>query len=75
LSGNYRIPLDTRPPYDYLPLAVELAVGVAADAGFAETVERAVKKSLGASAKVSLQPAGSFALTEGKTRRVLRNYQ
>jgi phenylacetate-CoA ligase len=75
LSGNYRIPLDTRPPYDYLPLAVELAVGVVADAGFAEIVERTIKKALGASARVSLQPFGSFELTEGKTRRVLRNYQ
>jgi len=38
-------------------------------------VERAIKKNLGAAARVSLQPAGSFELTEGKTRRVLRNYQ
>ncbi len=79
LSGNYRIPLDTRPPYDYLPLAVELAANVtadtSADGGLAELLERAIKKNLGAAARVSLQPAGSFELTEGKTRRVLRNYQ
>jgi phenylacetate-CoA ligase len=79
LSGNYRIPLDTRPPYDYLPLSVELAADVApemaADGGLAEIVERAIKRNLGAAARVSLQPAGSFELTEGKTRRVLRNYQ
>jgi len=79
LSGNYRIPLDTRPPYDYLPLAVELSANVtadtSADVGLAELVERAIKKNLGAAARVSLQPAGSFELTEGKTRRVLRNYQ
>ena len=75
LSGNYRIPLDTRPPYDYLPLSVELAADAATDGGLAQTVERAIKKSLGAAARVSLQPAGSFELTEGKTRRVLRNYQ
>ena len=79
LSGNYRIPLDTRPPYDYLPLAVELSANVTADTSadvwLAELVERAIKKNLGAAARVSLQPAGSFELTEGKTRRVLRNYQ
>ena len=79
LSGNYRIPLDTRPPYDYLPLAVELAANVtadtSADGGLAELLERAIKKNLGAAARVSLQPAASFELTEGKTRRVLRNYQ
>ena len=78
LSGNYRILLDTRPPYDYLPLVVELAADVSADAtvdgGLAAIVERAIKKDLGAAARVSLQPAGSFELTEGKTRRVLRNY-
>jgi len=79
LSGNYRIPLNTRPPYDYLPLAVEMAVDVggdvAGDRGLAEVVERSIKKTLGATARVVLQPAGSFELTEGKTRRVLRNYQ
>jgi len=79
LSGNYRIPLDTRPPYDYLPLAVELSANVtadtSADVGLAELVERAIKKNLGAAARVSLQPAGFFELTEGKTSRVLRNYQ
>ena len=79
LSGNYRIPLDTGPPYDYLPLAVELSANetadTSADGGLAELVERAIKKNLGAAARVSLQPAGSFELTEGKTRRVLRNYQ
>ena len=75
LSGNYRIPLDTRPPYDYLPLAVELATDSVAQDGLALAIEKTIKKSLGATAKVGLQPAGSFELSEGKTRRVLRNYQ
>ena len=74
LSGNYRIPLDTRPPYDYLPLTVELATDSALDPGLAPFIEEAIKKSLGATARVVLQPAGSFELNEGKTRRVLRNY-
>ena len=74
LSGNYRIPLDSRPPYDRLPVAVELARASAAD-GLAQAIEMAVKRALGVSAKVTLLPAGSYELSEGKTRRVLRNYQ
>jgi phenylacetate-CoA ligase len=75
LSGNYRIPLDTRPPYDWLPVAVELAVAGGAIEGLAADIETALKRALGASARVTLLPPGSFELTEGKTRRVLRNYQ
>lgn len=74
LSGNYRIQLDSPPPYDQLPLTVELATDEV-DAGIARALEAAIKKSLGASARVTLQPAGSFALTAGKTARVLRSYQ
>ena len=74
LSGNYRIPLDSRPPYDRLPVAVELARAPAAD-GLAQAIETAVKRALGVSARVTLLPAGSYELSEGKTRRVLRNYQ
>ncbi len=75
LSGDYRITLDHAPPYDVLPLAVELAKGAAADAGLATRVEAAVKSALGAAARVSLRPAGSFPVTEGKTKRVERTYQ
>jgi phenylacetate-CoA ligase len=75
LSGNYRITLDTRPPYDLLPLAVELAADRDADSGLAQALEAAIRKSLGASARVTLKPAHSFELTEGKTRRVQRSYQ
>jgi phenylacetate-CoA ligase len=75
LSGNYRILLDRRPPYDVLPLVVELAAGGDADSGLAQALEAALKKSLGASARVTIQPAHSFELSEGKTRRVLRSYQ
>ncbi len=74
LSGNYRIQLDTPPPYDQLPLTVELATDEL-DSGIELALEVAIKKSLGASARVTLQPAGSFELTEGKTARVLRSYQ
>jgi phenylacetate-CoA ligase len=74
LSGNYRITLDTRPPYDVLPLSLELAAGIA-DPGLAAAIERAIKQALGATARVELLPPGSLELSEGKTRRVLRSYQ
>jgi phenylacetate-CoA ligase len=75
LSGNYRITLDTRPPYDVLPLAVELAAAGIADAGLAQAIQQAIKQALGATARIELLPSGSFELSEGKTRRVLRSYQ
>ncbi len=40
LSGNYRILLDTPPPYDLLPLAVELAADDDADSGLAQASRR-----------------------------------
>lgn len=75
LSGNYRIVLDSPPPHDRLPLVVELRRhGDAAD-GLATALEAAIKNALGASAQVSLEPAHSFELSEGKTPRVVRTYQ
>ena len=74
LSGDYRIHLDTPPPYDSLPVQAELAKGQAADSGLAERVSAAIKAKLGATARVTLLPAGSFELTEGKTKRVIREY-
>lgn len=73
LSGNYRIILDTKPPYDILPISVELAQ-IASVEGLAERIEDEVKKVLGASARVSILPPNSFELTEGKTKRVVRTY-
>ena len=75
LSGDYRITLDTPPPYDTLPVQVELAEGVAATPDLVHKVERAIKMKLGASATVSLCPAHTFPRTEGKTKRVIRGYQ
>ena len=75
LSGNYRIPLDTRPPYDVLPLALELAPGGKADPGLAQAIQQAIKQALGATARVELLPSGSYELSEGKTPRVLRSNQ
>jgi phenylacetate-CoA ligase len=73
LSGDYRIHLDTPPPYDVLPVTAELAKGQDASPALAEAVETALKRNLGASARVELVPHGIFPVTEGKTKRVIRS--
>ncbi|MCA1940501.1 MAG: hypothetical protein LDL26_05835 [Caenispirillum bisanense] len=73
LSGDYRIVLPGPPPYDVLPVQVELAAGEPAAPGLAARIEAAVKTQLGATARVTLLPPGSLPLTEGKTRRVIRS--
>ncbi len=74
LSGDYRIPLDTPPPYDSLPVTAELAKGREAAPELAKEIAQAIKRDLGATARVTLVPHGTFPLTEGKTRRVQRTY-
>lgn len=73
LSGDYRIVLDAPPPHDRLPLSVELAAGQVADPGLVRRIEDAVKRSLGASARVTILPPDSFPKTGGKTPRVIRD--
>ena len=73
LSGDYRIMLDGPPPYDRLPLHVERAQGVHDAPGLAARVAGAIKAKLGATAEVTVLPPGTFPLTEGKTKRVIRS--
>ena len=75
LSGNYRIVLDSKPPYDLLPISVELAPTVESPEGLAASIEASIKNKLGASSRVTILRARSFELTEGKTSRVVRTYQ
>lgn len=72
LSGDYRIYLDAPPPYDVLPITCETARGQAQDDGLARQIEADLKKNLGATARVTLVPHGTFPVTEGKTKRVIR---
>jgi phenylacetate-CoA ligase len=74
LSGNYRIVLDTKPPYDVLPVEVELAAGASSGEGIGQAVEKAMKQKLGATARVTVLPPTSLPVTEGKTKRVIRTY-
>ena len=75
LSGDYRIVLDHGPPHEILPIQVELAVGRRNQAWLAGAIEQAIKSRLGATANVTTLPHGSFPITEGKTRRVIRSYR
>ena len=75
LSGNYRIVLDTPPPFDVLPVEVELAAGASGGDGLGQAVEQAMKQTLGATARVTVLAHGSLPVTEGKTKRVIRTYQ
>ena len=74
LTGEYRIVLQGGPPFDVLPLHVEMAEEHAdVDVqGLGERVAGTLKSNLGARAQVSVKPAGSFPATEGKTKRVIR---
>ncbi len=73
LSGDYRIRLKTPPPHDFLPIEAELAENVSATPELAATLAAKIKKALGATARVTLLPAGSLAKTDGKTARVIRS--
>jgi len=73
LSGDYRIVLAGPPPYDKLPLHVERAWGAPDVPDLAARIAAAVKAKLGASAEVTILAPGSFAATEGKTKRVIRS--
>lgn len=74
LSGDYRIRLTTPPPWDRLPVMAELSRPGDPPPDLATRLERAIKAKLGASARVELLPANSLPRTEGKTKRVLREY-
>jgi len=74
LSGEYRIVLQHQPPYDYLPIEIELANDVADQSGLANKIENEIKQTVGASARVTLLAPQSLPRTEGKTKRVIRSY-
>jgi phenylacetate-CoA ligase len=74
LSGEYRIVLEGRGPYDFLPVEAELAepVGSTGAERLSEALAATIKRELGMSAHVNLLPFNTLPRTEGKTRRVIR---
>jgi phenylacetate-CoA ligase len=76
MSGDYRIVLDTPPPYDVLPVHAELAEGIQDDDNtLSLRLEKRFKQELGATIRVKTVPYGTFPRTEGKTKRVIRSYE
>jgi phenylacetate-CoA ligase len=72
LSGEYRIMLDGRGPYDVLPVEVELAEDHTKSEGLAEAIERRIKTEIGITARLALLLFNSLPRSEGKTRRLIR---
>jgi phenylacetate-CoA ligase len=77
LSGEFQVELTFPPPYNRLPLRVELASGVspAGSAALADTLVRTLQERLNFRAGIELVPAGTLPRTQGKTGRVLRTYE
>lgn len=73
-SGEYRIVLRHLPPYDNLPVEVELAKPCADQAGLAGQLETRIKQNIGISARVQILEPNSLPRTEGKTRRLIKDY-
>ena len=74
LSGEYRILLEHLPPYDYLPIEIELVNEVSDQTGLANHIEQKIKQTIGVSARVTMLTPQSLPRTEGKTRRVIRKF-
>ena len=72
LSGEYRIRLRGKGPYDLLPVEAELAAGQATTPELREAVSEAINAEIRASTEVHLVAPRSLPRTEGKTQRVIR---
>lgn len=72
LSGQFQILLSGPPPYDRLPVHVELENSAQSEERLAMAVGQAMREKVGARVEVQLLPPGSIARTEGKSKRVVR---
>jgi len=73
-SGEYRIVLNKAPPYDHLPIEVEVAPEAGNTDALAVQLEQQIKQQIGVTARITILPEGTLPRTEGKTRRVVRDY-
>lgn len=76
-TGEYEIVLSEPPPYQSLPLRIERRRGVgneAFTAGLANFIE-AVRTELSVKAECDTVDEGELGRTEGKKKRIIRNYQ
>ena len=72
LSGEFRIRLRGKEPYDRLEIEVELLRDVAPSYRLVEDIERAIKFNVRTSARVILVSPYHLPRTEGKTQRLIR---
>ena len=72
LSGEFLIRVRGSGPHDRLNVEAELADDEVSTEGLQERIEISIKQSVRASASVKLLPPRSFARTEGKTKRLIR---
>jgi len=74
LNGEYRIRLPHPPPYDRLPLEVELADNNPLSDELSAQLSRRLSDTLRLGVLLTLLPGGALGRNEGKTRRVIREY-
>ena len=74
LSGEYRIVLNSKPPYDRLELEVEQVREHTNPMSLVAEIEGGIKKHIGVTTNVSLLAPNTFPKTEGKTKRVRKNF-
>jgi phenylacetate-CoA ligase len=74
LSGEYCIVLNSKPPYDRLEIEVEQARKHTNPESLVAEIEAAIKTHIGVTAKIKLLDPETFPKTEGKTKRVRKNF-
>jgi phenylacetate-CoA ligase len=74
MAGEYRIVLNKAPPYDHLPIEVEVAPEAGNTDVLSVQLEQQIKQQIGVTARITILPEGTLPRTEGKTRRVVRDY-
>ena len=74
LNGEYRIRLTHKGPYHRLPLEVELNSSVPPSAHLAATLSHQIGEVLRLTVALDLLAPGELPRTEGKTKRVIKEY-
>ena len=75
LSGEYRIVLNESPPYDRLPLEVELQTECSDVDSLCRQLQSMIKTQIGVSANIKVLAPDTLPRTEGKTRRVIKQFE
>lgn len=73
-TGEFRIQLVGKGPWDYISLKVEAARDLSENqwSGAISSLEKSIKKIIGATAKITLIPADTLPRTAGKTQLIER---